>query len=213
MNIYYLIGISSVLFIGVVLVLLIIALTLGYIAMKKGLIFLPWMTLWILTAFYIPAKKVSGMFTDDVIVDKICIEVMNRINEKYFRGIEYKERSVFVPQCLRSLDCPAKVDQYGLNCVKCGKCCIAEIKNKAEALGTPLYIIPGGRFIIRTIKRLKPKAALCVACPMELNEAMNLLSNKNICVQGVLLLRDGCINTDVDLEEVFERMEMRGDEL
>jgi hypothetical protein len=209
LNIYSLIGKFSILFVGVALFLLTIALILGYIAVKKGLIFLPKLTLWVLTIFYIPAKKISGVFTDDIIIDKICIEIMNKTNEKYFRRVEYKERVIFVPQCLRSLECPAKIDHYGLKCVECGRCCIAKIKNKAEKLGYSLYIVPGSRFTERTIRRDKPKAALGVACPIELNEGMGSLSDKNIYVRGVLLLRDGCVNTDVDLEEVFEQMEMK----
>ncbi len=208
MNIYDLIGIFSVLFIGIMLVLLAIALTLGYIAIKKGLIFLPGIILWVLTVFYIPAKKISGIFTDDIVIDKICVEVMNKINEKYFKEIEYKDRTIFIPQCLRSVNCPAKINYYGLNCVSCDKCCIAKIKNKADELGYSLCIIPGSRFIPRILNKINPKAVLCVACPIELNEVMAMLSNKNMCVQGVTLLKDGCVETDVNIDELFHVMEL-----
>ncbi|MBU4266957.1 MAG: DUF116 domain-containing protein, partial [Candidatus Altiarchaeota archaeon] len=45
-------------------------------------------------------------------------------------------------------------------------------------------------------------------CPYEINMGLLEVSNKGIPCQGVLLLNSGCVGTDIDLEEVFNVMEL-----
>jgi hypothetical protein len=64
-------------------------------------------------------------------------------------------------------------------------------------------VVPGGSLVYKLIKELKPKAVLGVAC---LKELIMALEEVRIPAQGVILSRDGCVNTDVHLEEVTGKL-------
>jgi hypothetical protein len=67
-----------------------------------------------------------------------------------------------------------------------------------------LFILKGGRTIEKLIKELKPAAILGVACYFEGSQGMDLCDKENITVQFVPLTKDGCANTDIDLDEVLQ---------
>jgi hypothetical protein len=209
MDIYTLIGEFVFWIIIIILILVVIGLALGYLVIKKNKIFLPKVTLWILDVLRFPAEYIANLFTDEPIIDRMCINIMNIVDGNDFAKTEYKERAIFIPHCLRNIDCPAKITYYGLNCVKCGKCCIKNIKEEADRLGYSLSMAPGGRFVERYAEKHTPKAALCVACPLELCSTMTFLSDMGIYVQGVPLLKTGCVNTEVDVKEVINKMQLK----
>ncbi|HIQ38829.1 MAG TPA: DUF116 domain-containing protein, partial [Methanothermococcus okinawensis] len=68
------------------------------------------------------------------------------------------------------------------------------------------YIIPGSTFIKRILKEKKPTGVFGVSCYRDLFYGMNYLSRKGIPVQGQPLLKDGCICTSVDVEELITRI-------
>ena len=45
---------------------------------------------------------------DDAIVDDVGVKLRNYINAEKFEAVPMDERAIFIPQCLRSVDCPAK---------------------------------------------------------------------------------------------------------
>lgn len=168
--------------------------------------------LFTLDALYIPSKKIIAAFGgNDHMVDIVCTEARNMILKKRFDKTPYAKRIVILPQCLRNRDCPTRFDSVkGSQCVKCGKCKIKDITLKAEELGyIGAYIAPGSRFVKRILKSMKPEAALAVACPNEVNLAMLMITDMGIDCQGVILSAGGCVETDVELEKVFEAMERK----
>lgn len=167
--------------------------------------------LFVLDLLYMPSRKVISMLGgNDKMIDMVNIEVRNILLKKKFAEVSYKDRIVILPQCLRDLNCPVKFSSVGgAKCAGCSKCKIFEISKKADELGyRGTYIAPGGGFVRRTIVKVKPKAVIGVGCPCEVNIGMLEFSNRGLLGQGVLLLRDGCVGTDVDLEELFQVMEM-----
>ncbi len=145
------------------------------------------------------ALKILGIKPENV--DKLYIELKNNIHKKGFDLVPPKDKIVFLPQCLRnSKKCKAKLTKYGYVCVECGACKVFKIKNKAEKLGYRVFIVPGGSMVLNIIKKEKPKAVLGVAC---INEIVTALEEIKIPTYGVELLRDGCVDTDVDLNEVY----------
>ncbi len=193
-----------------VLALLLIALPPMYLISRKKGMFLPSLVLFVVDSLNLPAKKfVSMLGGNPEMVDRVGIEIRNMMFRDKFRKIPYGERLIILPQCLRHVDCPAKISPVeGIKCLKCGRCKIAKIAEKATVLGYKgFYIVPGGSFAARVVKRIKPKAVFGVACPHELNWAMLESSDRAIPPQGIILLRTGCVNTDVDLEEVLEQIE------
>ena len=136
-------------------------------------------------------------------IDKLYVELKNDFYRDVFRKIHPKYKMVFLPQCLRNSKCKAKLTKLGYACNGCGNqnsCKVYKIKTKAESLGYRVFIAPGGSMVINIIKKFKPKAVLGIACMKEIVMAFD---NLDVSVQAVELLRDGCVNTDVRMREVF----------
>ncbi len=205
---YEIIGkISIAIIIGIV-ILLLLTLILGYILVKKQKVILPSVLLFSIDTFYLQIKNLAKRFgIAEKTVDLIGIEVRNGLNKKNFSNIGAKDRILVVPQCLRHEKCPARLDsRLGVTCKECGMCDIKELKKEAERLGYGFYIVPGGTFVERIIKRVKPMAALGVACHRDLYSGMHRISMAECAVQGVPLIRDGCIHTEVDIKELLKMM-------
>jgi len=215
------IGILSI----VVLVLLAVALFLGLILAyvifkKKGFTERLHRTfsslalrllLLIFDSLYIPSKRIVSLLGgNDLMIDHAAADVRNILLRKEFSQVPYPERIVIVPQCLRSLECKTSFSsEEGAKCLRCRKCKIsriAEMADKLDYMGT--YIAPGGGFVKRIIKRFRPSAVIGLGCPYEVNMGLLEVSNKGIPCQGVILINSGCVETDVELEEVFRVMEL-----
>lgn len=187
------------------LALLSTTLILGRLLLKENRLIFPKLLLFTLDVFYGLFKKFSeSVGVDGKIVDQIGVEVRNKVNEKLFRKIKYKDKILVLPHCLRDSECEANLEASGLVCKNCNRCVIGVLKTKGEELGYQVFIIPGSTFLKKIIEQNKFKAVLGVACYQDLNLGMMKLS-KFSC-QGVPLLRDGCINTKVDSRAVLEKM-------
>lgn len=189
-----------------VLTLLTITLILGKLLIKEDKLVFPRLLLFTIDMFYGLFKKFSeNVGVDAKIVDQIGVEVRNKVNEKFFKKIDPKDKVLVLPHCLRDADCEAKLESSGLVCKNCNRCVIGVLKVKAENKGFKVFIIPGSTFLKKIIENNKFEAVLGVACYQDLNLAMMKLS-KFSC-QGVPLLKDGCINTKVDPRAVLEKMD------
>jgi len=165
----------------------------------------------ILDSLYIPAKRiVSYLGGDDLMIDHAASETRNILLKKEFSKVPYSGRIVIVPQCLRHMDCKTSFSsEAGAQCLGCKKCKIFEITKKAQELGYKgTYIAPGGGFVKRIINKFKPSGVIGIGCPYEVNMGLLEVSNKGIPCQGALLLNSGCVGTDINLEEVFNVMEL-----
>ena len=132
---------------------------------------------------------------------KLYVEAKNRSLIQSFASTPYNERVIMLPQCLRAKDCPAEIGKYGYECQQCGRCSVAKIMQLTKDLGYKgAFILPGGSIAQKIILELKPKASLGVACSKELVLGSYICEKMGIIGQGVELLRDGCINTIVDLK-------------
>jgi hypothetical protein len=138
-------------------------------------------------------------------IDRLYIELKNSMFSERFKKTRPSDKIVFLPQCLRnSKTCTAILTPTGWACRKCSghkTCKVFRIKKRAESLGYRVFVVPGGSLVTKLIDELKPKAVMGVACIKELIMAADELS---IPIQGVLLSRDGCVNTDVRINDVFE---------
>ncbi|MDD1774051.1 MAG: DUF116 domain-containing protein [Methanobacterium sp.] len=181
------------------------ALILGRLQIKEDRLIFPKLLLFTVDVFYGLFKKFSeNVGVDAKIVDQIGVEVRNKVNEKVFRKIEPEDKILVLPHCLRHADCQANLDTSGIVCQNCNKCVIGVLKNKGEEMGYQVFIIPGSQFLKKIVEKNKFKAILGVACYQDLNLCMMKVSKYR--VQGVPLLRDGCVNTKVDSRAVLEKM-------
>jgi len=141
---------------------------------------------------------------------RLYVEAKNRSLIESFASIPYKGRILLLPQCLRAKDCPAELGKYGYECQECGRCIIKTIRQISEKLGyRGVFILPGGSIAQKILAELKPKACIGVACSKELVLGSFLCEKLGVIGQGVELLRDGCINTLVDLRTLSDAMKVR----
>lgn len=154
------------------------------------------------------AKIAKQLGLSERLINYTHIEVRNRLAEFAFRRVPYKQRIVFLPQCLRnSAKCKAVMGEYGWACKKCGGCKVPEIEKAAKKLGyANVFVVPGGSMVHKIIKKHKPKGVIGVSCFPEMSMAIDQLRGSRIAPQGVLLLREGCKDTDVNLEELGEKL-------
>ena len=131
----------------------------------------------------------------------IYVEAKNRSLIDSFATTNFNQRVVLLPQCLRAKDCPAEMGKYGYECQQCGRCNIAKIMQMTKDLGYKgTFILPGGSLAQKILLELKPRASLGVACSKELVLGSYLCEKVGVIGQGVKLLKEGCINTIVDMK-------------
>ena len=207
---YEIIGKISIAVVILTFGLIATTLILGHVLIKKNRLFFPKVLLFTVDTFYLQLKRIAQFFgMGSSIVDQIGIEVRNNLNLSRFMGVGGKDRILVVPQCLRSVKCPARLDSsVGVTCKECGMCVIKDLKAEADRLGYGFYIVPGGRFVERIVKAIRPKAALGVACYKDLNMGMHELSKSNCLVMGVPLVKDGCVETNVNIKDLLNVMKL-----
>lgn len=202
-NIFTVIGQIVALLIILLVILCIITLILGAYLLKKDKLLFPKLLLFTLNLTYTPLKNIAKLLQlDELIIDRISIDLRNRLNKETFSEINAEDVILVLPHCLRNTQCPAKLGESGLECIQCGKCCIGPIKEISDKKHVDLFIVPGSSFIKNIVKKRKFKAVIGVACPVDLNLAMTSL--RDFTPQGVYLLTDGCINTTVNPEEIID---------
>ncbi|MFH1239769.1 MAG: DUF116 domain-containing protein [Candidatus Diapherotrites archaeon] len=144
------------------------------------------------------------------------IEIRNKLNEFTYKTVPYNKRILFLPHCLKVAGvCKAPLTDEGLNldfCDKCeaaDQCQINEIKKIAEEMKyMKIAVAPGGSMVHKIIAKYKPKAVLGVCCYNEAIMAFEKIKGKNMGAQAVLLMRDGCKDTAVNVDEVKEKLEL-----
>lgn len=143
------------------------------------------------------------------------IEIRNALNESKFKRIPFNKRALFVSHCLRnSRKCKAPYNQDGLQCRNCKNCKIPEIIELGKKFNyKKIAVLPGGSMVAKLVEKHKPKAVIGIACYMEASMGIDKLNSLKIPSQAVMLLKDGCIDTDVNLEEVKEKMELIDEKL
>lgn len=205
---YELIGKAAVYLSIIILLILLIAISLGAYSFRKKKILFPNFILFTLDFLYSPAKQICRIFSiRSTLIDEIQIEIRNAVILDKFKAIK-NGRILLGPKCMRHPECKARCDpRIGYICLDCGKCSYMRLKKECEKYGYKLYIAPGSSFVKNIIKSQKPKAIVGIGCYGELNDYMHKVS-RFVPGQGVPLLRDGCFNTEVNLEEVIEKMRL-----
>lgn len=145
---------------------------------------------------------------DDSIVDEVGISLKNKISLKKFKDTPKNQRMIFLPQCLRSLDCPSKLSPEGIQCINCGKCEVGKAKKSAEEMGYKVFIVPGSSFIIRLVRKHKPAALLGVGCTVEVKAGLEMCEKLNLYGVGLVLDKAGCVSTVLDWNKFYDLIQM-----
>lgn len=172
--------------------------------------------------FYFPRLMKSGMVLLEGMIKGICkffgfddkdlvsffIRLHNTMNMKTFEETPVKKRAIFLPQCLRAGDCPARLTPEGLVCRRCKRCAIGSEIDAYEAMGYRVFIVPGSTFIKRMVKQYHPEALIGVGCLMEIKEGLELCDRIGLIGMGVVTLKDGCVETVLDWNDLTEIAEI-----
>jgi hypothetical protein len=132
------------------------------------------------------------------------IKLHNAMNEPEFTRTPVTERAIFMPQCLRSSQCPAHLTPEGLKCRNCGQCTVGETRVLLEQLGYRIFIVPGSSFIKRMVKKYRPKAIIGVGCMAEVKEGIDMADKMGLVVMGIVTLKEGCVETIVNWADLYE---------
>jgi len=160
---------------------------------------------------YSPLSKLLRLFGKPTqVLDRFVIEAANGVMADAFAHAG-PSRMLVMPQCMRAGDCKAPLHPLeGYQCLGCGRCPLGELSQAAEEMGFRFFIVPGDRFAKRLAVRFAIDAAIGVACPPELSCALIAGKHMGVAAMGVTLDRDGCFETQVDVERVKEAMRRCG---
>lgn len=151
------------------------------------------------------AKALFRLFgLEDREVQAFFIQIQNAMNKKAFAAVPIEQRAIFLPQCLRSSICPAYLTPEGLKCKSCGSCGIKYVKGTLEQMGYHLFIVPGSSFIKRMVKKYHPTAIIGVGCLSEVKDGLEMADKIGLIAMGVVTLKEGCVETIVNWDDLFE---------
>lgn len=120
-------------------------------------------------------------------------------------AIPYDKRLLLLPKCLRDAKgCPASFDDIGLLCEHCGRCVIDDLKSQAEQLGYAVLVAEGSPVVMSLIEAGRIEAVIGASCLSVLERVYPYMEAGAVPGIAIPLLHDGCANTSVDLEWLWE---------
>jgi uncharacterized protein len=200
---------GSIILVIIILSVILIAIALVLLAysFKTGKV--PFPNLIILTVIFFegPIKAIMRLGgVDDTAIDQLSIDLQNRAMWPTYISVPYNKRAIFIPQCLRSVNCQARLSPEGIKCMDCGGCEIAKAKKEAEKLGYLFFVVPGSSFIARMTRKYCPEAIIGVGCMSEVKEGLDLMHKHKLPAVGVVLTTAGCVGTILDWDKFYEVM-------
>lgn len=136
------------------------------------------------------------------------LEVQNANNLQRERFEKAEKKALLIPHCARShmdrqcmADFNPEIPSY--TCKGCQDDCIVnKVVNLGKEKGYDVYVIPGGSCTEKILRDKKYNGVVGIACGSELKMALGLLKKLDIPGQGVILTKNGCANTKLDLESL-----------
>lgn len=164
------------------------------------------------------AKKIVKLFKLDqltglnlaeaitLVEDFITVQNTNNLQRERFENAENK--ALLIPHCARShmdrhcmADFNPEIPSYTCNgCTD--DCLVNNVVKLGKEKGYDVYVIPGGSCAEKILRDMKYKGVVGIACGSELMMALGLLKKLGIPGQGVILTKNGCSNTKLDLESL-----------
>ncbi len=141
-------------------------------------------------------------------IERSFIAVSNQIIRQQHIKVPADRLLVVTPHCLQLASCPHKItrDPMG-NCKRCGRCDIGALVQLAEEMGFHFFVVTGGTLARQTVKTIRPKAVLAIACERDLTSGIQDVYP--LPAVGVLNIRPNgpCYNTHVDIQQVRREIE------
>jgi len=146
-------------------------------------------------------------------MDFMGVLVNNEVWRETVASIPYEKRLLLLPKCLRDNEnCPAKFDEVGLLCEHCGRCPNDEFKTQAEQLGYAVLVAEGSPIVMSLVKTGQVEAIIGASCLPMLEKVFPYMEAGAIPGIAIPLLYDGCVNTSVDIDWLWEAIYHNSDE-
>ncbi len=146
--------------------------------------------------------------------NKRLAEYMKPEAQERLAAVPPSERILLLPHCLRdSQRCQADNTKHGLACKGClPDCAIHRLRREALKLGySEVCVAPGGTLVLEFLAQRKPRGIVAVACYKELEMGLEAVTKMGQepdwempAAVIVPLSKDGCVDTEVDVEHVLE---------
>lgn len=158
-------------------------------------------------------KEVTGLPMEDavtVVEDMAHIYTKNLSQEEAFE--ETEERALFLPHCARKHmdgECQASFDPEfsSYRCEGCSEdCMVRKATEVGEESGYDVFIFPGGSCIPKVLRKGDYDGVVGVACSEEIKLGIRKLEEADVEYQGVPLLKNGCANTEFNLETLRKKL-------
>ena len=135
-----------------------------------GLLMMLHFALNIIYPFIRAAGLLFGM--DKEKIQRIYIHIHNRVTcATLKKDFKPEEILVLLPHCLQLETCVCKITLDINECLGCGHCVIAGMKEFA-AEGIRVKVVPGGTIARKIIKQYQPRFILAVACENDLSQGL-----------------------------------------
>ncbi len=145
--------------------------------------------------------------------DYIGVLMNNEMWREPLAAVPFERRLLLLPKCLRvESKCPAPFDEFGLLCKQCGLCSIQDLQVEAERLGYAVLVAEGSAIVMSLIQTGKIEAIVGVSCLSVLERAFPYMEAAAIPGVAVPLLQDDCIDTNVDLDWVWDYIHLTSDD-
>jgi uncharacterized protein len=201
----YLVGQITIIVLISLLMFGFVLLGLTYYSIRKGKLVFPRLLkagIALLEGLMKALFRFFGLADREVLAFSVYLQ--NSLNKNQFAATPVNERAVFLPQCLRSAQCPASLAPEGIRCRSCGQCEVGNTRPLLEKLGYRVFIVPGSSFIKRMVREYRPRAIIGVGCLAEVKEGLEMAGSMGLAAMGVVNTTDGCVETSVNWDELFE---------
>ena len=139
--------------------------------------------------------------------DFVTILINNEVWREQLAAVPYDRRLLLLPKCLRDADhCEGEIDEVGLVCRHCGRCSIHDLQTEAERLGYIVLVAEGSPVVMSLLETNQVEAVLGVSCLSVLREVFPYMHAAAVPGLAVPLLYDGCRNTAVDLDWIWDAL-------
>ncbi len=158
-------------------------------------------------------RLVAQLGCESIYRDYIGVLLNNEMWREPLAAVPFERRLLLLPKCLRVENkCPAPFDEFGLLCKQCGLCTIQDLQAEAERLGYAVLVAEGSAIVMSLIQTGKIEAIVGVSCLSVLERAFPYMEAAAIPGVAVPLLQDDCIDTNVDLDWVWDYIHLTSDD-
>ncbi len=131
----------------------------------------------------------------------------NELWRPFFEATPPHRRLLLLPQCLKnSGSCNAIIDEMGLICAACDRCQLNAFIEKSENLGYETLIAEGSTAAMKLVEEGAVDAILGVSCMEVLKKSFRHTVSSAIPAMAIPLLNNGCKDTEVDQEWLFQEI-------